>query len=171
VLRLLLLRHAKAVREAASDVARPLAPEGVVDAEEMGTLMAAAGYVPAAVLCSPSVRTRQTLECLLPGFGAARPTEAAIDHPTGLYNAGERTCLDLIRAQPGAVSPLLLVGHNPSMHDLAGRLVATGPAEMRQSLLAKFPTTALAVIEFDAARWADIGPGQGTLTAFMVPGG
>ena len=33
----------------------------------------------------------------------------------------------------------------------------------------KFPTAALAVLDFDAERWRDIGPGEGTLKDFVRP--
>jgi phosphohistidine phosphatase len=35
----------------------------------------------------------------------------------------------------------------------------------------KFPTAALAVIDFEAKAWSAIKPGKGTLAAFVTPKG
>ena len=36
-------------------------------------------------------------------------------------------------------------------------------------MAAKYPTGALAMLEFDVGRWCYIGPGAGRLTAFVRP--
>ena len=58
MLRLMLLRHAKAVAESAGgDHARALSPRGKHQAEEMGRYMLAQGLLPDAAIASDSVRT------------------------------------------------------------------------------------------------------------------
>ena len=63
----------------------------------------------------------------------------------------------------------MLVGHNPDLHNLAQKLAGGGAREDLKSLGAKFPTAALAVLEFPDDRWSDIGPRAGRLTRFLVP--
>jgi phosphohistidine phosphatase len=38
-----------------------------------------------------------------------------------------------------------------------------------QMMSDKFPTGSLAVIDFDVARWSDVGPGEGELELFVRP--
>ena len=58
---LVILRHAKAERPAElADADRPLTQRGHADAAAAGAWLAARGYRPDLVLCSPAKRTRQT---------------------------------------------------------------------------------------------------------------
>jgi len=50
-----------------------------------------------------------------------------------------------------------------------GKLIGEGDAEACARMRAKFPTAALAVIEFDADRWKDLKPGSGMLERFITP--
>jgi phosphohistidine phosphatase len=63
----------------------------------------------------------------------------------------------------------MLVGHNPDLHHLAQELAGIGSDDDLRSLAAKFPTAALAVLEFPGEAWSDIRPRAGTLTRFLVP--
>ena len=56
--------------------------------------------------------------------------------------------LDVIKETPRNVHSLLLVGHNPGLAELASLLIASGDVEARRQLIEKFPTAALAVIDF-----------------------
>ncbi len=65
---------------------------------------------------------------------------------------------------------VLLIAHSPGMENLAASL--TGPDSEREAsarLRAKFPTAALAVIEFDLGDWRDLGKNGGRLTRFVTP--
>lgn len=169
MLRLLLLRHAKAVHDAATDAERPLAPEGIADSARLGAMLAASDYVPARILSSPSRRTRETLLGLLPPLLWQLPPKASMEFCPGLYNGGERAYLELVRAQPAGASPLLLIGHNPTIQEFAGHLAGSGPLSLRRAMASKFPTAAVAVLDFDIERWADVANGTGELTAFIAP--
>ena len=71
--RLVLLRHAKAERGLdVPDAQRPLTVHGRRQSAEVGTALAAAGLVPDLVLCSSSVRTRQTWELVEAACPGAR---------------------------------------------------------------------------------------------------
>ena len=62
--RLFLLRHAKSppAVPGQKDFDRPLAARGRAAAPAVGRHMADKGYLPDLVLCSPSARTRETLD-------------------------------------------------------------------------------------------------------------
>jgi len=163
--RLMLLRHAKSDwPTGVEDHERPLGKRGRRDAPRMGEAMRERGFVPALALVSTAKRTRQTWDLVKPALGAVPERfEKAI------YEAEPEAILEVIRATPAAVPSLLLVGHNPGLELTAAFLAADGPE--RRALAGKFPTAALAVIDFAGESWHDIGQGQGTLTLFLTPAG
>jgi len=67
----------------------------------------------------------------------------------------------------------MVIGHNPGLEELAAILarepVRRKERERRDELEEKFPTAALAVLDFDADRWREITPGEGKLIDFVRP--
>ena len=127
------------------------------------------GYRPALVLCSTSKRTRETLELLLPHLGSS----ARIDYDRALYLAEWPRLLGEIRATPADASPLMLVGHNPGLEQLALALSlqpqSSAERARAESLAEKFPTAALAVLDFETSDWRDVKPGSGRLIDYVRP--
>jgi phosphohistidine phosphatase len=165
VKRLWLLRHAKSSWEdpGLPDPDRPLAPRGRRAAELLAAHLAASDVRPGVVLCSSSLRTRQTLAAILPALGDA--LEIRIER--ALYGAGAAELLDRLRQVSNKASSAMLIGHNPGIQDLALALAAGGPA--LGGLREKFPTGALATVELDVERWRDIDIDNGTVTALVTP--
>ena len=167
--RLYLLRHAKAVPAdpALDDHARELTVRGMHDATAMGHYIRKSGYAPQLLLVSTSARTRQTAELVL------REIEAEADYRDGLYLAEPGKILAAIQAASSAIAELMVVGHNPGMEELASRLarepVRRKERERRDVLEEKFPTAAMAVLDFDVEKWRAIGPGEGKLADFVRP--
>jgi phosphohistidine phosphatase len=87
----------------------------------------------------------------------------------GIYEASADDLLGLIRQWGGTARSLLLIGHNPAIEDLAQSLAPSGDEPALTRLAAKFPTAALAVIDFGAAEWSEIGSGAGRLAAYHTP--
>lgn len=163
--RLFLLRHAKSppAVPGQKDFDRPLAARGRAAATAVGRHMADEGYLPDLVLCSPSARTRETLDGVrpfLPGLAAT--------YVRDLYEASLGAMLKAIAAHADAAERLLVVGHNPSIHRLAETLPGEGDPALLAGLSARFPTASLAVIEFSGA-WADLAAGDGRLVSFVTP--
>lgn len=149
--RLIVLRHSKAASPLGiPDIDRPLAGRGRRDAEQVGEELRAANVLPDRVICSTALRTRQTLD----GLGL----DAPVDFESRVYDNDAEEILDLLREQSGET--LLLVGHNPSMHQLVFGL--TGAVDDH------FPTSATAVIEFDGD-WSDLWPNTGRLISLWTP--
>jgi phosphohistidine phosphatase len=165
--RLLLLRHAKSSwdRAEVEDIDRPLAPRGVRAAGAMARFLAAERLTPELVLCSAARRTVDTWS-LMAGTLGRRVT---VQIEPGLYMAEPRALLTRLRALPDHWSCVMLLGHNPAMQSLARQLVGSGDAAARERLAAKFPTAALAVIDFESGGWPGIGPRQGRLDGFVTP--
>ena len=64
---------------------------------------------------------------------------------------------------------MLVVGHNPGLGELASQLVGDGAKDQRLRMAAKFPTAALAALDFKTAGWADIEPRGAKLERFIAP--
>jgi phosphohistidine phosphatase len=153
---LIVLRHAKAVAGLGlADIDRPLNDRGRRDAAATGDWLRENGLEPDLVLCSTAVRTRETLE------GLALPS-AEVSFESSIYDNDADTLLSLVRETGDGVRTLLLVGHNPSVHQLVHDLTGEAPEA--------FPTCALAVIDL-TGEWADTWRGSGVLTLTRTPKG
>lgn len=146
---LYLLRHAKAEPGApGGDSERPLSKRGRRDAAAMGTVLGKRRPGPELALCSPSARTRQTLERVLPALDP--PPRVVYD--TALYLADPETLLERLCLLPNETHNVLVVGHNPCLHEF-GALLAADPGQLAEG----FPTAALAVLQaagaWSALRW------------------
>ena len=64
---------------------------------------------------------------------------------------------------------VMLVGHNPGIADLANWLCQPGKSEQRAALARKFPTSAVAVIDFEGEDWGEADAEVGRLVAFITP--
>jgi phosphohistidine phosphatase len=146
---LLILRHAKAVRDAdGGDEQRPLNGRGRSDASAAGRWLLAAQLIPDLVLCSTARRTRQTWEQAGAELGTAA-SGCRVSFDRRLYDAGARDLLELVRECPDDAGTVLVVGHNPATAELASSLT-------RQPGL-HFPTCALAVVGIRGS-WRGAGP-------------
>lgn len=148
--RLILLRHAKAERAAASgrDFDRPLSPRGEDDARLMGQALARAGLKPDLALVSPAARTARTWEIAAEALG-----EAVVETDPKLYHASPRTLRGFVEAAEDRADTVVLVGHNPGLQELALQLLEEG-AEDRSVIdrvASGFPTAAALVFAVDAA--------------------
>lgn len=148
--RVILLRHAKAERNAASgdDFDRALDERGVSDARLMGKVLAAAGFKPDLALVSPAARTVQTWEAAAEALG-----ETTTRQDSGLYHAAAVTLRRRIEELEGRSGALILVGHNPGIHQLVVDLLVEGAASPStiERARQKFPTASAAAFEMDVA--------------------
>jgi phosphohistidine phosphatase len=170
MLTLCLLRHAKSSWDnpALDDVDRGLSSRGIKAAPEIGRALRHAEFVPDLILCSSSVRTRATLMLILPELRLSSPS---ILYEDELYLAPSRRILDRIQRIDEPAQSVLMVGHNPSTHQLALELTGKGKKSFMAELASKFPTAAYAILRFDAAQWSDVQAGAGELIDFVTPKG
>lgn len=164
---LLLLRHAKAASggPGIADRERPLAPRGNRDAGLIGAALVAEGTIPDLVLCSPTRRTRETLDGVVSRFPAA-PRVIVVD---SLYGAADGDYVQIISEFGGTAKRLLVVGHNPTIHATALALAGSGDEALRTRLAGKFPTAGLALIAFKGKAWSATLPGSGELIQLLRP--
>jgi phosphohistidine phosphatase len=162
--RLVLIRHAQA-SNAASDRDRPLSADGEAHATAIGAWLAEAGLEPDLVLLSPALRAQQTWE----RAAAALPSPSDAEVEDRIYDNTVDDLMAVIGDAPDHLATLAVVGHNPSVGEFAAALDdGKGDAAARDSLASGFPTGAVAVFSL-AARFEDLAPETGTLTAFAVP--
>lgn len=165
---LYLLRHAKSdwSDPALGDFDRPLAARGVKAARRMGRALADHGLAADEVVCSAARRAMETWELLRDALPADVQTKVL----RSLYLATPAALLQVLRRRPDDADAVMMIGHNPGLAVLAQRLcgAASKPGALRR-LTEKYPTGALAVIEFDVEHWSEIGDGAGRLTRFLRP--
>jgi phosphohistidine phosphatase len=161
--RLLLVRHAQAA-DAAVDRDRPLTERGTRRATAIGTWLAHTGGAPDRVLVSPARRAAQTWELA----AAAADVQVAPTVDERLYVNTVDEVLAAIKETADDVGTLVVVGHNPSLGELAAALDDdAGDPAARQALHAGFPTGAVAVF-VTGVPFADLAPGTATLTELAV---
>ncbi len=169
--RLMLLRHAKTENDAPSgkDQDRRLDDRGRLDAAEIGRWMAGHPPFPDSVLVSTAVRSQQTWDIVWDAMSRAAP-QPKVELLAELYAADPSLLLQVVHSA-AAEDPqrLLLVGHNPGLHELAFVLTGSGNAAARAVLADNLPTSGLIVLDFDIDDWRDVAFRGGRLELFVSP--
>lgn len=162
--RLYILRHAKSSwkTDGLDDFHRPINVRGRKAAPAMGHYMQQHGIQPDLILCSAAIRARETLALIL----AVLDGEPTIEIEDGLYLASAEMLLKRLRRLGDEPESVMLIGHNPGLHDLVLSLAAPGE---QQVPAAKYPTAALTELVFEGQDWRDVGPGTGHLLRFVTP--
>ena len=164
--RLFLLRHAKSSWDdpGLDDHERPLAPRGRRAVKILGEYLRDNDIHPVLVLCSTSLRTRETLEGVAPGGETLIEAE--------LYHADPAQLIERLHRISDEVESVMVIGHNPTLQITALRLSeggsSNGDGSHRAQISQKFPTGALATLSFDC-RWSELGPGCARLEDYIRP--
>ena len=162
--RLHLLRHAKSSRdEGIEDEERPLSRRGRDASRRIGEILPAGTGKVDLVLCSNALRTRETLDHLIRAYGRT----PAVSIEDGLYLATVRGLLERIEAVEDEIATLLVIGHNPGLHELAIALAAPDSPSFRALAGGKFPTTARASFAIDAP-WSALGRSRHWLADYVT---
>jgi phosphohistidine phosphatase len=160
---LVVMRHAKSdYPNGVADHERPLAPRGIREAGLAGDWLR--GNVPPIehVLCSSATRTRQTLD----RTGVTAP----VTYSEQLYGATPGTMIDEINRVADDVSTLLVVGHEPTVSQVALGLAGpeTSDSEAVGQISMKFPTSGIAVLWVPVS-WSALELSCAGLVSFHVP--
>jgi phosphohistidine phosphatase len=159
-MRLYIVRHGIAELRSISsarDGDRALTSEGLEKMQRQARGMKAAGCIPDMILSSPLVRARQTAEILLQAFG----TDVTLDVSENLAPGGDRGALyrEIVRYSE-TLHGLMLVGHQPSLGEIAGEL-AWGSRECH----IEFKKGGLCMIDLDVYQ----GEIRGNLVGLFPP--
>jgi len=169
--RLMLLRHAKTEADAPSgrDQDRRLDKRGRSDAAEIGGWIGRHPPFPDLVLVSHAVRAHQTWEIAWDAMKELA-REPQVELMPELYGADPSQLLQIVRsASETDPRRLMLVGHNPGMHELALALAGSGDAAGRKALADNLPTSGLAIFDFAVDDWEDVAFRRGRLVQFVSP--
>ena len=155
---LILLRHAHAEPAVSgqADLDRPLSPVGLAEAEAAGKWLKENNLLPDCVMCSPSRRTRETLEAVMTAIGY-------VEKRLGdrIYEATPGTLAALVDERRD-LDRVLIVGHNPGLEQLVALMTDGTSSDYRG-----MPPGGVAVLGFP--REAAIEPGVASLNAFWWP--
>ena len=163
---LLLLRHAKSDwgDPGLADFDRPLNARGRDAAPKIGRYISDHDLEPDLVCCSTAKRAQQTWSLV----AAALAHQPPVEHRDDLYLAPPDTLLEAVKNTPDRVQRVMILAHNPGLHDFACALAKTAhDRNERQELEQGMPTAALAVFTFAADHWAEIC--DATLERFIRP--
>ena len=173
--RLLLLRHAKTEHDAPSghDQDRRLDERGRLDAAAIGTWIGRHPPFPDAVMVSTAVRAQQTWEIAREAMKDAvrdEPAPPRVEFLDELYGAEPAQLLQIIRmAEVSDPAQLMLIGHNPGMHELALMLAGSGETAAKKALEDNLPTAGLAILDFAIEDWSEVAFRRGRLVRFTSP--
>ena len=162
-----LFRHAKSGEKdnpRIDDFDRPLSDRGLKAAPKMGVAMRDRHLRPNLILCSPSVRTRQTLTL---ASAEAWDRSPKVRYDERLYEASAQNIFEVLKEVPDKVDHVMIVGHNPGLQDLTVMLAVSG--RERLQLKDKLPTAAVVTLEFDEDLWKDLQPATGHVVLHMSP--
>jgi phosphohistidine phosphatase len=156
--KLLLIRHAKATHESGYvDFERPLKQSGMQDALFMANVLKNQSIIPEIIVTSPALRTLTTAQIFTEHLKLP-----AANTDQKIYEASDRTLVNVINNLPDEHNYIGLVGHNPGISQLLYYL--TGQ-------IRDVPTCAIALISFDHDDWSSIGHEDGHLTYYDSPKG
>jgi phosphohistidine phosphatase len=160
-----LLRHAKSSWKelGLDDHERPLSKRGHAAASAMAKHMGRAAIAPDIVLCSTAVRAKETLEPI-----AKKLKPAKVTFESGIYEVAERELWKYVCALPEQAGTVLMIGHNPDLHNFALALADADSVDRLPPPHGKFPSGALATFSFDG-QWKDLRPRGAHLASFVRP--
>lgn len=163
--RLHLLRHAKSdPADRLEDRERPLSRRGREDARRVGAALPAALGALDLVLCSSALRTRETADLVLAGF---LPPPRVL-YEDALYLAAHPALLRRLRRLGESDNSVLVIAHNPGLHQLALALADTAARHYKALASGKFPTSARASFEVEVP-WTMLGRSPHALSDYVTP--
>jgi len=163
---LILLRHAKTERDSASgeDYDRRLDERGELDSALIGAWLAAQRVKPELALVSSAVRARETWEIVAPHLPGCRA-----EFQDALYLANPLQIFKAIRSVPDSAASLLVLGHNPGLHELAWNLIGEAPDAAQAALAQNLPTSGAVTFDCPISAWPQLALQANKLRDFMTP--
>jgi Phosphohistidine phosphatase SixA len=158
---LYLLRHAQSADKqfGQSDEQRELTTTGKRDSERAGFFLKQQGSFPDLVMCSTAIRTRQTCEIVINSIGNQGTRK--VNYMTELYHGSFETYLEILKRISSPCQRLLLIGHNPSISELAQFLAD-------EKIIMLLPA-GLVELHFEYKHWHELTGKSGELISMIDP--
>lgn len=157
---LLLIRHAKAEKEAPSskDFDRPLAALGRTNASLIAQRVKAAGISPQLLIASSALRAITTALLMAKEWDYA---EEKISQEPGLYYADMSSFHDIIQHIDNKINTAALFSHNPVISQVA--------ASFTDSKVNHFPTCGALALRLHCDTWKDFLKAKKEILLFEYP--
>ncbi len=165
---LYLLRHAQAMPldlGNTRDHERPLTPKGQMDANALGREMMKRALLPDLVLCSSARRTQETCRIMKQHF----PREISTHFLPTLYETSKSGLFHIIQGTRDTADTLLVIGHNPALHELCAAFSTHAPETIVHRLMQGYPPATLSVITFPQTEWEQIELDSGKISLYLTP--
>lgn len=157
---LYLLRHAQAGSSLSTkDQDRSLTPHGIEQAKTVAPYLNDIDLA----LCSSAKRTRMTLQTVIDAGANIKK----IDYLDTLYNAPAGEILKAL--QSCEAQNILIIAHNPGIHQLAGTFVGEGNKSQVGKLKLFYQPATLSIFDCPIESWGDIQPQSNTLLDLIIP--
>ena len=160
------MRHAKSSWDFPNldDHDRPLNKRGVNSAKLICEFFIKKKIKFDLVYCSSSKRTIQTLNILSKKINFKK-----IIHKKALYHASADEIIHILKQTGDNYKTLLLINHEPSMSELISQICLNEKSDQMQNLKRKFPTAAVAEVNFNFNDWEKLSKVKGKLISFIKP--
>lgn len=156
--KLYLIRHAKSSwkDESLSDFERPLNKRGKLNAPLMGSVLKKKKVHPDIILSSKALRAKTTAKIIAKELKCTHEIEFRDE----IYEANTYSLYRLLTKVSDNNNLVFLIGHNPSLNDLAKRFV-----DFEENI----PTCGIVEIEFTCQYWNEIDASNAKLISFDYP--
>jgi phosphohistidine phosphatase len=159
-----LLRHAKSSwKQDVEDHQRRLNRRGREAARRVGRHFPETAEALDLILCASALRTRETMDLFLSEL-RIRPRSKVEDE---LYAASQEKLMGALRRLTEDEVNVLLVGHNPGLHEFAITLADTSSVRFRALASGKFPTAARASFRISDC-WSALGRSRYELVDYVT---
>ncbi len=164
--KLFILRHGEAANPTGgqSDRDRSLTPYGVQSMEALGRHLRDLDLLPGLILVSSARRTQMTASAVA---GAAYGGTLQIEDD--LYNADPHQIIEAVHLSDDRHEALMVVAHNPGIHQAALSLAGRGDPELISRLAHDYRPGSLTIFECPVASWRDVSWRANRLIDFIVP--
>ena len=165
---LYLFRHADTLPAEGdqSDHERVLSELGEEECVRIGTFLKQEKLQPELALCSTAVRTRSTLGLMAKTLGT--PIAAEFIHSLYLASPGE--IFHQLNGLKKELESVMVVGHNPGIHQFALMLAAKGSSAALHALSAHYPPASLTLLKLDITDWQMLSPHtRGEVLGLVTP--
>ena len=156
---IILFRHGKSDWEKIYklDSDRPLAKRGIKSSKKMGLYLSKINQIPNKVICSTAVRAKCTLEAAL----LSGKWDSKIEFDENIYLCSLKKFLSILKLQNSKYDLICFIGHEPTFSLLLNQI---SPIK-----ISKFPTGAMARINFNIGEWKKIKLCLGTVDWLVKP--
>jgi len=157
--KLYLIRHSYAENPGTKrDFERQLTLEGQSKVRALGRHLLKESFLPGKILCSPAVRTTETVQNLVEELAI---NERIVEFKDTIYNASVRELLALINSLDESEQVIVIVGHNPAVSYLGEYLTSEGISGMEPCSMVS--------IKLENVKWEEVSQGDGTFISYFHP--